>query len=185
MLRLFFCLLIGCAGPVLAAQSGNQTLQVAVTRITSESYTLYQVDASATVHAPLASVWKILTDYESMSQFVPDLTSVRIVSRSGNDAVIEQFGTARFLFIAKPIHLIVSVTETPMSAIDIALISGDMRHYEARWELVPANDGLRIIYRGLLAPNFHVPALFGVPMVRSDIRRMMQALLTRLASAGQ
>jgi ribosome-associated toxin RatA of RatAB toxin-antitoxin module len=188
MLRLLFCLLIGCAGLALAAPSGtpsdtqlsNPTLEVVVTRVKHDDNTFYEVDASATVQAPLTSVWKILTDYERMSEFVPDLTSVRIVSRIGNQVVIEQFGNARFLFLSRPIHLLVNVTETPMSVIDIALLSGDMHHYEAHWKLVPSSDGLRIVYRGQLAPNFYVPALFGVAMVRGDIRRMMQAVLARL-----
>ncbi|MFT5642744.1 MAG: ribosome-associated toxin RatA of RatAB toxin-antitoxin module [Janthinobacterium sp.] len=193
MLRRLFCLLITCAGPVLAQVSvpDNPTLEVAVTQITSDGHTLYQVDASATVHTPLAAAWKILTDYERMSEFVPELASAKILSRAGNQIVIEQFGAARFLFIAKPIHLIVRATETPMSAIDIALISGNMQHYEARWELRPALSGpnpagsVRIIYRGRLMPDFYVPGLFGVSMVRHDIRRMMQAVLARLAGGRE
>jgi hypothetical protein len=35
-----------------------------------------------------------------------------------------------------------------MSSIDISLISGDMKHYESRWELVPVPEtgGTSIVY---------------------------------------
>ncbi|EEF24808.1 conserved hypothetical protein [Ricinus communis] len=69
-----------------------------------------------------------------------------------------------------------------MSSIDISLISGDMKHYESRWELVPVPEtgGTKIIYHGKLLPNFYVPSLLGSKMVRSDIERMMNAVLARL-----
>ena len=191
MLRQLLCVLIACAGPAQATAYGNATLEVAVTRVASDARTLYEVDASAIVQAPLATAWKILTDYEQMSDFVPDLTSARILSRTGNEVVIEQLGAARFLFMSTPIHLIVRSTETPMSAIDIALISGNLHPYEAHWELLPvpfaANPAgaVRIVYRGRLAPDFYVPSWFGVSLVRRDIRRMMQALLARLAGASE
>ena len=145
---------------------------------------MYEVDASGTVQAPLASVWKILTAYERMPEFVPDLASCKVLTRDGNKVIVEQFGTARFLFMTKAIHLIVRATETPMSSIDISLISGDMKHYESRWELypVPATGGTRIVYRGRLIPSFYVPGMLGPAMIRSDIKRMMVAVLARLDS---
>ncbi len=145
---------------------------------------MYEVDARGTVQAPLATAWRVLTTYERMSEFVPDLTLCRVLSRTGNEVIIEQFGTARFLFMSKSIHLIVRATESPMSSIDIALISGDMKQYQSRWDLyqMPDAGGTRIVYSGHLIPNFYVPGLLGSTMVRSDIERMMVAVLARLDS---
>jgi ribosome-associated toxin RatA of RatAB toxin-antitoxin module len=117
-----------------------------------------------------------------MSEFVPDMESCKVLSRTGNEVIIEQFGVARFLFMSRAIHLIVKAVEQPMSAIDISLISGDMKHYESRWELVPVPEsgGTKIVYRGRLMPNFYVPGILGNKLVKSDIERMMSAVLARL-----
>ncbi|SFU46375.1 SRPBCC family protein [Pseudoduganella namucuonensis] len=156
-------------------------LEVAVNRIHQNNLQLYEVDASGAVQAPIAAVWKILTTYERMDEFVPDMTSCRVLSRNGNEVIIEQFGTARFLFMSKSIHLIVRATEQAMSSIDIALISGDMKHYESRWELAPLPDGgTRVVYSGKLMPNFYVPGVLGTNIIRGDIERMMNAVLARL-----
>jgi hypothetical protein len=93
--------------------------------------------------------------------------------------------------MSRSIHLIVRATEQPMQAIDIALISGDMKHYEARWELVPVPEtgGTRVLYTGRLVPNFYVPGILGTNIIRGDIERMMGAVLAHLdklpASARQ
>ncbi len=157
-------------------------LEVAVNRIEIDGQKMYEVDATGTVAAPLPKVWKILTNYERMADFVPDMESCKVLSRSGNEVTIEQFGVARFLFMTRAIHLVVRATEQPMSSIDIALVSGDMKHYESHWELIPVPEtgGTRVVYSGRMMPNFYVPGILGAKMVRGDIERMMAAVLARI-----
>ena len=183
MKRLFAILLFSISAPLLAQGQRIELpkLEVAVSRVTQDGLHLYEVDASGTVQAPLATVWKTLTTYERMNEFVPDMASCRVLSRNGNEVIIEQYGTARFLFMSKSIHLIVRATETPMQSIDIALISGDMKHYESRWELFPLPEGgTKVVYTGRLVPNFYVPGLLGTNIIRGDIERMMGAVLARI-----
>ena len=176
--RLFLCTLLVCSAPV-AAQVGK--LDVAVKRNHVDELHVFEVVASGEVKAAPAAVWKILTNYERMPEFVPDLKTTKVLSRSGNRAVIEQFGVARFLFLTRSIQLVVQVTEEPISAIDIGLVSGDMKVYNCRWELVPTDTGgTRILYTGKLVPKFYVPGMLGSNIIRADIERMMQAVLERL-----
>ncbi|MBY0240853.1 MAG: SRPBCC family protein [Burkholderiaceae bacterium] len=186
MKRLLVMLLFGLCTHALGQPAKNDPpkLEVAVNRIHQDNLHLYEVDANGTVQASLATVWKTLTNYEKMNEFVPDMQSCRVLSRNGNEVIIEQFGTARFLFMSKSIHLIVRATEQPMTAIDIALISGDMKHYESRWELVALPEGgTRVVYSGKLVPNFYVPGILGTNIIRSDIERMMGAVLARIDKA--
>lgn len=171
--------MLACALPALAQLP---PLEVNVKRADRGEQNVFEVVASGAVRAPLAKVWKILTDYERMPEFVPDMQSSRVISRTGNSAVVEQFGVARFLFLRRDIYLIVHVTEQPPSVIDISLITGDMEVYSCRWEITPIADtgGTRIAYTGTLVPKFYVPGMFGANMIRSDIKRMMTAVLARL-----
>jgi ribosome-associated toxin RatA of RatAB toxin-antitoxin module len=183
MKQLLVMLLFGLCAPALGqpAQTEPPKLEVTVNRIRQDNLNLFEVDASGTVQAPLATVWKTLTNYEKMNEFVPDMQSCRVLSRNGHEVIIEQYGTAHFLFMSKAIHLIVRATEQPMSAIDIALISGDMKHYESRWELFPlAEGGTKVVYMGKLVPNFYVPGILGTNIIRGDIERMLGAVLARI-----
>ncbi|MFC3375956.1 SRPBCC family protein [Rugamonas sp. CCM 8940] len=184
MMRYFLFLLIGVAPAVMAQTSKAELpkLEVSVNRVELDVLHMFEVDAAGTVAAPPAAVWRVLTGYEKMNEFVPDLASCKVLARNGNEVIIEQFGTARFLFMSKSIHLVVRATETPMTAIDIALVSGDMKHYESHWELVPVPEtgGTRVVYSGRLIPNFYVPGILGIKIIRGDIERMMAAVLARI-----
>ena len=186
MKRLFLCLLMLCAVPATALAQAIRLdkLKVEVKRIEVDGQRMYEVDASGSVQAPPASVWKTLTTYERMHEFVPDLSSCRVLSRNGNEVIIEQQGMARFLFMNHAIRLVVRATETPFTAIDIALISGDMRHYESRWNLypIPETGGTRIVFSSRLMPGFYVPGMLGTTMIRGDIERMMGAVMARIDS---
>jgi len=188
MKRIFLSLLIcTCASNLARAQAPKlelPKLEVSVNRIEVDSLHMYEVDSVGTVNASPATVWRILTDYEHMNEFVPDLNSCRVLSRNGNEVIIEQLGTARFLFMSKSIHLIVRATEQAMTSIDIALVSGDMKHYESHWELIPVPEtgGTRVVYSGRLVPNFYVPGILGAKIIRGDIERMMGSVLARLDS---
>jgi ribosome-associated toxin RatA of RatAB toxin-antitoxin module len=185
MMRFLLFLLLGAAAQLALAQAPKlelPKLEVSVNRADQEGQHMYEVDATGTVAAPLPKVWRILTGYERMAEFVPDMESCKVLSRTGNEVIIEQFGVARFLFMSKTIHLIVRAIEQPMSSIDISLISGDMKHYESHWELIPVPEtgGTKIVYKGRLMPNFYVPGILGSKMIRGDIERMMSAVLARL-----
>lgn len=185
-MRFLLLLMIGATAPALAQTPKLELpkLEVSVNRVELDALHMFEVDATGTVAASPATAWRILTGYERMSEFVPDMESCKVLSRNGNEVIIEQFGVARFLFMSKSIHLIVRATEQPLQSIDISLISGDMKHYESHWELIPVPEtgGTRVVYHGRLVPNFYVPGLIGAKIIRSDIEHMMGAVLARLDS---
>ena len=179
--RLFLCCLLSVFCAAASAMAQLPKLEVGVKRVDAGDMHVFEVNASGEVAAAPAAVWKILTNYERMPEFVPDLKSTKVLSRSGNRIVLEQMGVARFLFLSRSIGLVVQVTEEPISAIDIGLVSGDMKVYNCRWELLPTESGgTRILYSGKLAPKFYVPGMLGTNLIRADIERMMQAVLAHL-----
>jgi len=189
--RLIFRLLVWllvCVQPVLApaALARLPAVDVSVKRVDGASSQLYQVSASGDVAATPEAVWRILTDYGRMAEFVPGLHSTRVLERSANQAIVEQHGVANFLFFQRKIRLLVQVREQPMSQIDVHLIDGDMAVYNCTWRLVPLPEtgGTRIVYSGALAPKFYVPAMFGANLIRADVAAMMAAVLARLDRPG-
>jgi ribosome-associated toxin RatA of RatAB toxin-antitoxin module len=179
IVRLALCLLLVCALPAMAQRPG---LDVGVQRVDSGAGNVFEVNASGEVAAAPAAVWRILTDYERMPEFVPDLKQARVLSRSGDQVLVEQFGVVRFLFFQRTIHLIVQVREQPISQIDVSLVDGDMKVYNCRWQLiaVPETGGTRVVYSGTLAPKFYVPGMLGSNLIRADVEKMMAAVLERL-----
>jgi ribosome-associated toxin RatA of RatAB toxin-antitoxin module len=180
LVRLLACLLVGLHST--SALAKPPAVDVSVERVDSDSGRVYQVSARGEVAANPAAVWRILTDYDRMAEFVPDLHSTRVLERRGDQAIVEQRGVAHFLFFRREIRLLVQVREQPMSQIDISLVDGDMTVYNCVWRLVPVPEtgGTRVVYSGVLAPKFYVPAMLGANLIRADLARMMAAVLARL-----
>ncbi len=176
--RILATSLLAVSMPVMASLPAPE---VAVRRVDAAGEQVFEVEASGTVKAAPAAVWKVLTDYEAMPEFVPDLKKNKVMSRTGNRVIIEQAGVARFLFLSRPIHLVVQAAEEPITAIDITLVTGDMKIYACRWEMTALPDGgTRVAYTGKMVPKFYVPGMLGSNIIRRDIERMMKAVLERL-----
>ena len=145
----------------------------------------YRIAANGAVAAPPALAWRILTDYDHLADYVPDLKSARVLARDGDKVIVEQVGAARFLFFSRDIRLVVLVHEQAPNKIDVSLIEGDMKVYRCGWELVPLESGgTRILYRAAIEPAFYVPQAIGTNLVRQDIAGMMTAVLKRIERAG-
>lgn len=173
--------------PATAQETGlPSNIEVAVQRVKQDSRTFYKVDAKAFARAAPQPVWKVLTAYDRLTEFVPNLESSKILSRNGHEAIVEQGGRAGFLFISHSVHLVLRVVEQPISVIDITLLSGDMKHYASHWEITAAErggaNGTLISYSGELEPDFFVPALFGAALIRTDVRNMMTAVIREIES---
>jgi len=188
MIRILLVLLLCCTAQVRAEEdltpaSAPQVLELQVDRIDAvDGGKMYQIESSGTVAASPAAVWRILTDYNHMADYVPDMKSARVVARTGDKVIIEQHGAARLLFFSRDIRLVVQVHEQAPNKIDVSLVDGDMKVYRCRWELTPvaATGGTRILYSATIEPKFYVPGLVGASLVRKDIAKMMKAVLARL-----
>ena len=76
-----------------------------------------EVTCRALLGAPLEIIWRTLTDYDRLAEFIPGMRRSRVVSRSGGVAVVEQSGEARFLVFSVPIEVTLSSTERPPHSI--------------------------------------------------------------------
>lgn len=186
--RISNMLLLGCVlsawgtAPV-AAQPGAPRFELNVERVNdAEGDKVYQITSSGTVAAAPALVWRILTDYNHLADYLPNLKSARVLSRNGDSSIVEQLGTARFLFFSQPIRVVVQAHERAPDRIDVSLIEGDMKVYRATWELSPlaGGAGTRVAYNATIVPKFDVPGIVGTHVVRKDVARMMAAVLLRL-----
>lgn len=176
-------LAVSCTALVWSKEvSSGGGAEASVRRRRSNGRILFEIRASGLVRATPQQTWAVLTDYGRLSEFVPDLLSSKLLSRCGDEAVIEQQGSIGFIFTRRSIHLVVRVTEHPFSMLDVALVAGDMKHYASRWELAPLEQGAatRIVYRGSLEPDFFVPLLLGRALVQIDVQKMLAAVVAEI-----
>ncbi|WP_206047220.1 SRPBCC family protein, partial [Noviherbaspirillum denitrificans] len=136
------------------------------------------------VHATPQQAWRVLTDYERLPDFVPDLISVRILSRAGNVVRIEQMSSAGFFILSHTIRMVLQIEEAPFATIDVALVEGDMRRYDTHWDMEPSGHGAaagtRITFSGTMEPDFAIPSVFGRALVEASLKRTVEAVVVEI-----
>lgn len=153
-------------------------------RVVRDGELLFEVNAVGLVRATPEQVWEVLTDYARLPDFVPDLLTVKILSRSGNAVRIEQRSIAGIMFLSHTVRMVLQIDETPGTTIDVGLVEGDMLHYRTRWDVEPASHGAatgtRITFSGVMEPKFSVPPLLGRAIVEANLKRTVEAVVAEI-----
>lgn len=97
-----------------------------------------QIDLRAHIEAPVDLVYAVVADVEQYPAFLPDVTSV---DRRGDTVSM----TLRMGLL--PVRLVTRARFTPPTAIDLSLVEGPFRRFEARWGFAPAGSGTDVTYR--------------------------------------
>jgi polyketide cyclase/dehydrase/lipid transport protein len=74
---------------------------------------LYQVTAMFRVAQPASVAFAVLTDYEQIPRFMPDVRKSQILERREQTVVVDQEAVARLLLFSKRVHLVLEIEETP------------------------------------------------------------------------
>jgi carbon monoxide dehydrogenase subunit G len=138
------------------------------------------VNASTLIQVDARIAWEVLSDYDHLAQFIPDMKSSRVVSRDGNRVRVEQKGDFGFFFYRQPVEVMLEVVEEPQRRIDARRISGNIRDLETRYELKASDAGVKLDYIGRFIPEFSVPPFFGMAMVRRVIERRFRAMVEEI-----
>ena len=138
------------------------------------------VDASALMQVDARIAWEVLSDYDHLVQFIPDVKSSRVVSREGNRVLVEQKGEFGFFFYRQPVDVTLEVLEEPPRRIDARRVAGNIRELETRYELATSAAGVRFDYSGRFIPAFSLPPLIGMPIVRRIVERRFRAMVEEI-----
>lgn len=124
--------------------------------------------------------WQVLSDYDHLADFIPDMKVSRVVLRTSDGVLLEQRGDFSFLFFSQPIDVVLAVYEEPQRRIIAHAVAGNLRDMEGRYELVASDRGVRLSYFGRFTPDFYLPPLVGMPIVRSSMARQFRAMVAEI-----
>jgi ribosome-associated toxin RatA of RatAB toxin-antitoxin module len=149
-----------------------------------------EVRARAFIAAPQALVWRAITDYERLPQFVPGIAKSVVRERNGSRVVVEQAGEARFLIFSFPLVVLLEVTESAPDWVASRAVSGNLRRMNGRYDVRTdaARGGVLLLYAGVIEPDFDLPPLVGAAALRGMAEeqfRAMVAEIERLAAAAR
>jgi carbon monoxide dehydrogenase subunit G len=150
-----------------------------------ETAGVYRVTASFTVAAPPATVATVLTDYERIPQFMPDVKTSQVRSRTDAGLVVEQEAIARFMMFSKRVHLVLDVSADSGTIRFRDRCGKSFETYEGAWRLTGARGGTTVTYALSAKPTFEVPGLVLKRLLKRDAAVMIERLTAEIVSRAE
>jgi ribosome-associated toxin RatA of RatAB toxin-antitoxin module len=138
---------------------------------------IYHVAATFTVAQTVPVVFAVLTGYEQIPRYMPDVRSSRVIERSEGHAVVEQEAVARVMMFSKRVHLVLDVREESQSIRFRDRCGKSFDHYEGAWTLAAKSpERVEIRYELAAKPSFDVPEFLLKRLFKRDAQEMIRRL---------
>ncbi|MEL6937881.1 MAG: SRPBCC family protein [Cyanobacteria bacterium J06598_1] len=119
-----------------------------------------RIQASVVIPQSIEQVWQVITDYERLSDFVPSLTSSKLINNSEGRIRLEQIGAQCFLKIKFCARVVLDMTENFPHKVSFCMKEGDFKQFEGAWYLQPSEDKQTTLlsYELLVKPPLAMPS---------------------------
>ncbi|MGE4582594.1 MAG: SRPBCC family protein, partial [Synechococcus sp.] len=96
---------------------------------------------------PSTLLWDVLTDYEHLDQFIPNLSSSELVHREGDMVRLQQEGSQKLLGIRFSAQVLLELKEFRSEGVlSFSMLKGDFRRFEGSWKIRDFPDGSSLLY---------------------------------------
>src|SRR5574343_642689 len=137
----------------------------------------YYAHLSARIAVPAPIVFPVLTDFEHMANFMPGLTSSRVLSHQNNVYVVGQRAKVKFGPFAMPYE-----SERRIDIVDnntkilSQSVAGSARRMQSERRLSPWEQGTRLDYKIEIEPDNWLPSALGINFMQHELAEQFNAL---------
>ena len=97
--------------------------------------------AQLTTSATFDSLWKVLTDYDRLNLYIPNLLSSKKIFQKNNNVHLRQVGAQDFLGMKFSAEVTINLfEEKELGLLNFSLIKGDFRKFEGSWTIKKIKD---------------------------------------------
>jgi ribosome-associated toxin RatA of RatAB toxin-antitoxin module len=100
-----------------------------------------QISATIQIPQPVVQVWEVLTNYEALADFIPNLANSRLLEHPNGGIRLEQVGSQRFLRLNFSARVVLDLEEYFPKEIIFQMVEGDFKDFSGSWRLEPYSLG--------------------------------------------
>lgn len=164
-------LLSGAAAPAAAL-----TVEVGVAR----DGELVQLDAVLVAPVTRSEAWTVMTDFDAMARYVPNLQASRVTLRAGNRLRVEQHGIARWGPLSHAFTTVRDVELTPMSLVQSRSTGGNLLRVRSETRFTEVAGGTRIQHHLEFALETWMPEFLAEAFLRHEVTEQFEALVQEM-----
>ena len=92
--------------------------------------------AQLTTSATFDSLWNVLTDYDHLNLYIPNLLSSKKIYKNKNNVHLKQVGAQDFFGMKFSAEVTIDLfEEKELGLLNFSLIKGDFRRFEGSWKI--------------------------------------------------
>lgn len=169
------------SSPLAAAASGPESAPDVSVR---EEGGTYLVRATFAVSQSAGVARAVLTDYEQIPRFMPEVKTSVIIQRSPR-LLVEQAAVSQFGLFSKSVHLVLEVTQDDDGIRFIDRCGKSFSRYQGSWQLEQKADGTAITYELTANPAFGVPQFILKRLLKRDSGEMIDRMVAEMAARAR
>ena len=164
--------------PCLAQE---EDVQLAIARGTEQQRSLRAI---ISIPQPIEQVWHVLTDYEAMPEFIPNLSLCRRISQSETGSRLEQVGTCQILKVTFSVRVVLDMVEQFPHRIAFRMVEGDFHRFSGSCSLesvINHNAVATVLHYCVnVQPKITMPVALMERQLRSDLPKNLRAIRDRV-----
>tara|TARA_B100000131_G_C18074033_1_gene595662 strand:- start:65 stop:640 length:576 start_codon:yes stop_codon:yes gene_type:complete len=125
------------------------------------------------------SLWKVLTSYDRLNEFIPNLDKSIVESRKGDVITLRQVGSQDFLGFKFSAEVLLELTEMKeQGVLRFSLIKGDFRRFDGSWLIhqLPNQQGSSLVYELTVQGCMGMPVSLIETRLRKDLTNNLLAV---------
>ena len=127
---------------------------------------------------PVPLLWDVLTDYENLSRFIPNLSTSELIQRQGQTVRLQQVGSQQLLGLRFSAQVQLELTEFPQDGLlQFRMVKGDFRRFEGSWQIRQRPDGSSLLYELTVQGCLGMPIALIEERLRDDLSSNLKAVV--------
>ena len=126
---------------------------------------------------PVHDLWSVLTDYEALSDFIPNLSRSTLLAKQGNVVILSQIGSQQLLGLKFSASVQLELSEhRPEGLLQFRMLKGDFRRFEGCWRLQSVPDATLLLYDLTVQGCLGMPVALIEQRLRHDLNENLLAV---------
>ncbi|MCJ2542585.1 SRPBCC family protein [Thermostichus vulcanus] len=142
-----------------------------------------QLRGSVPIPVERERIWQVLTDYDHLAEFIPNLVESRVIGHENGRKLVRQVGSQKLLFAQFSATVVLAIEEIFPQQVRFQKTQGDFLLFEGFWDLSPCPaDQTLLTYHLEVKPPRRMPIGMVERRIRQDLAVNLQAIRERSLS---
>jgi carbon monoxide dehydrogenase subunit G len=137
----------------------------------------YILNAVMFAPVPQAVAWDVLTDFDHMARWVPNVAESKAIAHDGDSVTVQQHGVAKFGAASFPYTTERRIDLKPQGGIKTVQLKGSFRRVESTLQIEPDGKGTRINYHLEMVPSGLASTVMSKKFVEHEVTEQFTAIV--------